>query len=122
MTETMTEPMSSIPTSYAITTRPAHQRAGTPLPARFVADMEATMRSGQALAFSTEGLSPLQTARLAARLNAIGRRAGRDFAVRTRRADNQLFAWAVSRLPGTGTRRRKNTGTGEANMTQSAIE
>ena len=101
MSDTMTLPNPttfSIPTNYAIAGRPAHQRTGTPIPARIIADIEATMRSGQALAWPVEGYDDKQVARLAARLNAIGRRGGRDFAVRTRKSDEKLFAWAVPRV------------------------
>jgi hypothetical protein len=109
MTETTTA-TTSIPTNYAITARPASLRSGTPLNPRLVSDLEATLRSGQSLSFSTEGLDARDVGRIAARLNAVGRRAGRDFAVRTRRTDNQLFAWAVQRLPTS----RKRKGSGEA--------
>lgn len=62
-----------------------------------MADLEATLRSGQCLMFSIEGYTPRQVQRLAARMNALGRRHGRDFGVRTRKVDGNLAVWAIPR-------------------------
>jgi hypothetical protein len=107
---TMEAPMQAatmpLPSNYAIAARPAHPRVSLPVPARLVADLEATLRSGQALAFPVGLMSDKQVNRMAARLNGIGRRAGRDFAVRTRKSGDQLYAWASAK-PAPRTRKPK---------------
>lgn len=98
-TETIDYPATGIPSSYAVTARPTPTRRPSTVSPQLLGDLQDTMAGGDALCFSVEGLDDKAANRLAARLNAVGRRAGRDFTVRTRRQGAQLFAWAVPKQP-----------------------
>lgn len=102
MTETM-----EIPLTLTDNTRfPAYEiaQAVPPSPRKpaavhpaLVEDLRLSMGTRQPLAFPIEGLDDKQVTRLAARLNALGRRASADFTVRTRRNGDRLYAWAVQK-------------------------
>lgn len=100
-TETLENPavIHGIPSTYGFTARPkpARGRQATTDP-KLVADLQDTLRSGEAMCWPVDGYPELQVRRLASRLTNVGRR-GHGFTVRTRRADGHLYAWAVLRSP-----------------------
>jgi hypothetical protein len=106
-TETMDPPTEAgeynpgqIPSHYAIVPgRPAPTRKAANYNPQLVAHLQETLDGRSSLQFPLEGLDDRQANRLAARLNAVGRRGDAPFTVRTRRQGDRLFAWAVPKQP-----------------------